>query len=465
MSGIKKRWLGNSVVNLVGGVATAGVNLLLPALVVKYLSAESFSVWNLALQMMVYVNLLSMGLQTATARAVAHGSDAGDEGVSNLTTIVRAARSISRWASLAALLLIAVLVAVYPAFFPDVAGGLLADFRITIAIFGLAAVTQILAQVDMGVFQGLHQNSVFVGVQVLVRLLTLGVVGVGVLMGQPMVALAAMMAFASTMLWPGMRLAFKFGVPWSGDMVNKIAIDLAQRRDLLRYCGSLSVWSVSMLLVNAVGIVLVGRWDFSAVGPYAIAMTAVAVLVGLLNAALSPLLTTSAALFANPATRAQLPRLLMRTTLAAAVLLNLLALAVTILHPFILKHWVGESFVSSAGPLMVVLVAAHCLRNIAAPYSLMLLATGMHRRALLSAMLEGACNLIASVAMGVKWGALGVAGGTLIGAFVGLAGTLVINIRKTPVLAPNPIRFSVYAVVMPMMVFAPMHYLVLRATL
>ncbi len=458
---LKRRWLGNSLVNLVGGLATAGVNVLLPAVVVKHLTAESFSVWNLALQMMVYVNLLSLGLQTTTARAVAHAADSGADGISRLPVIVRAARSISHGASGVALLLVAGLVVGYPLLFPGVSANLVGDFRTTLALFGLAAVTQILAQVDMGVFQGLHRNAVFVSVQMAVRLLTVVSVWLGVQAQQPMVVLAVLMATATALLWPSMRTVVTRGVPWARE-VSAAAIDRVCRQELLRYCGTLSVWSLSMLMVNSVGIVIVGRMDFVMAGPYAIAMTAASVLVGLLNAALSPLMTSATALHASEANRAKLPALLMRSTIGVAILLNLLVAGVIVLHPYILRLWVGEAYVTTTGPSLLVLVGAHCLRNIAAPYALMLLATGLHQRALVSALIEGVANLIASIVLGVIWGAIGVACGTLVGAVVGIAGTLLLNSGRTPSLTPQPLVFSLRAVVLPLLLFAPLHFLLLQ---
>lgn len=454
---LKRRWFGNSLVNLIGGLASAGVNVLLPAVVVAHLTADSFSVWNLALQMVVYVNLLSLGLQTATARAVAHAADTGSVGAARLPVIVRAARSISHGASGVALLLVAGLVAGYPLLFPGVSASLVGDFRTTLALFGLAAVTQILAQVDMGIFQGLHRNVVFVGVQMAVRLLTVLLVWLGVKTQQPMVVLAALMATATALLWPSMRAAVARGVPWARE-VSATALDRICRRELLHYCGTLSVWSLSMLLVNSVGIVIVGHMDFVMAGPYAIAMTAASVLVGLLSAALSPLMTTAAALYANVATRTRLPALLMRSTFWVSVGVNLLAAGVIALHPQILRIWVGDAYVKTAGPMMVVLVAAHCLRNTAAPYALMLLATGLHKRALASAIFEGVANLIASIALGMTMGAVGVAYGTLVGSIVGVVGTLALNSGRTPELTPQPFRLIVYGISIPTLFFLPVNF-------
>lgn len=458
MSTLRQRWLGNSVVNLVGGLATAGVNLVLPAVVVKHLSAEAFSVWNLALQMLVYVNLLSLGLQTATARAVAHAAE--HEHQSGLPIIVRAARSISHGAAGLAVVAVLVLVALYPLLFPGVSTSLVGDFRWTLLLFGVSAVLQILAQVYMGVFQGLHQNWAFVSVQMAVRILTVLAVWMGVVLNVPLAGLAVLMAVASSCLWPAMLGVFRRWVPWAGQ-VRTAALDKVCRGGLLKYCGTLSVWSVSMLLVTSIGIVIVGRIDFMMAGPYAIAMTAASVLVGLLNAALSPLMTAAASLHASESKRHELPALLFKATWGSAFVLNLIFIAVLVLYPTILRLWVGERFVDTAGPMLVILVGAHCLRNLAAPYALMLLATGLHRRALVSAVIEGVSNLLASVVLGYQFGAVGVAGGTLVGAVVGVVGTLWLNTGNTPELTPRPAVFAVKGFVLPMLLFMPV-YLAVR---
>lgn len=464
MTDIRRRWLGNSLVNLIGGLATAGVNVLLPAIVVKHLSTEAFSVWNLALQMLVYVNLLGLGLQTAVARAMAHAVDNDAGSGHSPEMILRSARSLARWASLLGILVVFGLVAAYPLLFPGLSPALVPDFRWTLLLFGFAAVLQILAQVDMGLFQGLHRNRVFVGVQTLVRLTTVLAVWCGAVAGASLVGLALLMASTSALLWPFMAWVARRTVPWARTAAA-LRPDSACRRELLQYCGTLSVWSVSMMLVNSTGIVIVARLDLLMAGPYAVATTAAAVLVGLLNAALSPLMTTGAGLYANAATRSKLPALLTRATTGTAIALNGLFLFLLCTHDFVLTHWVGASFVKTAGPLMIILVGAHCLRNIAAPYSLMLLASGLQRRALVSAVLESVANLVASALLGVAFGAIGVALGTLVGAIVGVAGTLLLNSPRTPDLTPRPMAFVLRGFALPLGLFVPMYFLWLPALL
>lgn len=454
--GLKRRWFTNSFFNLCGGVGGAAVNLALPAVVARYLSADAFSLWSLALQIVVYVNLLALGLQVATARAISYEGDAGAEHALHLPGIARAARSISAIASTLAVVVIGALVVGYPLLFPGLPRALTGEFRVVLVLFGLIAVAQIRAQPEMGVFQGLHRYGVFVSAQLTTRLLAVLLVWLGVQMHQPVPVLALLMAASMAMLWPLMRGAVVRWVSWGRD-IAAAAVDKMRRRDLLQYCAALSVMSVSMLVVNSAGVLIVGRMDFHMTGAYAIAMTAATVPVGLLGAVLSPLLTTASAMYGSSETRAQLPRLLMRSTLIVAVGLNLFFVGIEVLHPAILRLWVGEKFVATAGPLLVILVGAHCLRNVAAPYALMLLAAGLHRRALVTAVLEGVVNLAASVALGLHYGAIGVAFGTLIGSFVGVAGALSFNTGRTPEITPRPWRFSLGAVALPMLLFLPLH--------
>jgi len=459
-NGLKRRWFGNSFINVAGGLGTAAVSLLLPAVVAKYLSTDEFSLWSLALQIIVYVNLLGLGLQLATARAVSYAGDAGADGAWQNPVIARAARSISNKAAMVAALMIVVLVVTCPLLFPSVPRASIAEFRIVLGLFGLVGLAQILSQPDMGVFQGLHRYFSFVGPKMSTQILGVLLVWLGVQARQPIAVLAALMAAGMTLLWPLMRFAVLRAVSW-GRKVASAALNKACRRDLLQYCSAFSVMSVSMLVINTAGVLIVGRMDFPMTGAYAIAMTAATVPVGLLGAALSPLLTTASAMYARQDTRTHLPRLTTITTVIVALGLNLFLVAIELWYPQILRLWVGERFVHTAGPLLVTLVAAHCLRNVGAPYSLMLLATGLHRRALYTAVLEGTVNLVTSVALGIRFGALGVAYGTLIGSIVGLAGCMAFNTGRTPEITPQPFRFSLAAVVLPIAFFLPLHlYLV-----
>jgi O-antigen/teichoic acid export membrane protein len=207
--------------------------------------------------------------------------------------------------------------------------------------------------------------------------------------------------------------------------------------------------------VSSVGVIMVGHIAFAQTGVHALAMSAATVLAGLLGAVFSPLVTTAAALHAQPERRDALPTLLMKSTLSCAVLLSMLFLACLLFVREGITLWVGSHFVEPLTPLLLILVGSHALRNLGAPYAMMLLATGLHRRALLTAAGEGLCNLMATVLLGFHFGITGIAAGTLVGAAAGLIGALLLNARKTPELTPSPLRFALCGFVLPLALFAP----------
>lgn len=457
MTRLMQRWLGNSAANLLGGGSAAVFNLVLPSIVSRHLPTAEFAAWSLALQVVAYINLLGLGLQTATARAIAQAESQGD--TATLQRIVRAANSIANWAVAAASLAALLLAACYPLLFRGIPNYLLGSFQITVLLIGLSTASQLLAIVPMGIFQGLHRNIAYVSVQVGVRLLVVALVWAGARAGIELLGLAALLAAGSALLWPAMRQAMVSTLHWTS-AIRTTPFDPATRRELLDYCASLSVWSVATLLVNTVGVIMVGHVAFEQTGAYALAMSAATVLAGLLGAVFSPLVTTAAALHAQPERRNELPRLLMKSTVYCAVILNLLYLACLLCAREVITLWVGPHFVEQLTPMLLILVGAHALRNLGSPYAMMLLATGLHRRALLTGAGEGLCNLIATVLLGLQFGVIGIAAGTLVGAVAGLVGALVLNARKTPELTPNPFRFTMLGFALPLALFMPLAFFV-----
>jgi O-antigen/teichoic acid export membrane protein len=77
------------------------------------------------------------------------------------------------------------------------------------------------------------------------------------------------------------------------------------------------------------------------------------------------------------------------------------------------------------------------IRLLLNPYATLLIAAAQQRMALMTAMLEGVVNLSFSILLGSKFGATGVALGTLIGSVVSVAGHLIYNMPRT-----NAIRFN-----------------------
>jgi len=93
--------------------------------------------------------------------------------------------------------------------------------------------------------------------------------------------------------------------------------------------------------------------------------------------------------------------------------------------------WVGAGYAQHGARILQVLVAANIIRLSAAPYVMTLIGTGQQRLVTMTPLLEGFCNLFASVIGGYLFGAMGVAIGTLVGSLAGIGGHFIYNMPRT----------------------------------
>ena len=205
-------------------------------------------------------------------------------------------------------------------------------------------------------------------------------------------------------------------------------------REILRDCSGLCVWSVGELLVGGLDIILVAFFDFPAVAFYSVAVTLVLALQGL-NSALFAVLIPEAAVMEARGEAGRLGGMLISATRYGLVSLMLTGLPLILGARVILTCWVGTSAAPHAATVLQILVAANILRLTAAPYAALLIGTGQQRLVWRTPLLEGGVNVLASLAFGLLWGAVGVAFGTLLGAVVGLGSHFAYDLPRTRAIA------------------------------
>jgi O-antigen/teichoic acid export membrane protein len=447
---LRSLFLKNAFANVVGGVGSALFNLVLPALVVRHLSGVEFSVWSLALQVLIYLQLFGFGLQTAMTRFIAHGHELGD--LADQRKTLKAGLALGAGFVALATLAVALLVLCYPLLFSKVPAGMVGDFRICVAVLGLSAAFQLFALIPIGLFAGLHRNIVPVGGQLLVRMLSLLALWLALRAGAGLLALSLTLAACGALLVPVTFLSIR---RWVGALWRGLGpLDRPRLRELMHYCGGLAVWNIAMLLVNGIATMLVGYFQFDKVGPYSLAVTVIAIMVGVQQAIMAPLLATGATLNARQETRAALAGLLIKATRICALGLLASLLVIKFFGASLLAAWLGAAYTGDVFSLLVILAAANLIRNTALPYALLLLALNKQKQVQHTVVLEGVVNLVASLWLAREHGALGVAYGALIGALAGCASNYVFNFSGTPQLVPNIFRYSVHALVLPVLAAA-----------
>jgi len=417
----------NALSNMVRGGSTTLVNILLPAVLVRHLSRSDYSIWVLILQIAAYSIYLELGFQTAVGRYIALAVDADDREAGN-AVYSTALVALTCAAALGVLCLTGVAFAAHW-LFPEVPSTALRPMQTALLIFGCSVALGLPSFAWTGIFIGLQRNE-------LIAIITGGgklLLGVSVALaasrGASIIELAAIAATINILsyftLWLMVRVKSQF-------VFRLNLITRATIREILGYCYSLMLWNLSMLLINGLDLILVGRLEFNALAPFAIASTLVGTIQGIQLAIFNATMPRAAVLHGRRATQA-LGRLVIRNTQLGTALLILVGIPLLIYAGPILRIWVGAEYVSRGRMYLNVLVVANIIRLVATPYTVVLVASGQQRLVILSPILEGVTNLAASVVLGERYGAIGVALGTCIGGIVGLLGHVLYNLPRTRV--------------------------------
>ena len=424
---------------MIGGAGSALFNLLLPALVVRHLGKLEFSVWSLALQVLIYLQIFGFGLQTAMTKYIAHGHALID--IEDQRKTVKAGLVLAGIFALLAAVAVGGLVIFYPLLFSNVPRELVSEFRICIFVLGISAAWQLLSLMPMGLFIGMHRNIIPVTAQLLVRMLSLFMLWVVLQNGAGLLVLSLTMAICGALLVPMNYMAAR---RWASDLLIQLgALDRVRFREMLGYCGSLAVWNIAMLLVSGVAIMMVGYFDFQRVASYSLAATLITIMIGVQQAIISPLLPAGAKLNAREETRPELAGLLNRSTLICMLSLGLSVLLMKFLGDWFLQLWLGKGYSPDILKILLILAAANLIRNTALPYSMLLLAVNMQKQVQLTVLVEGIVTLIASLTLASSHGAIGIAYGALVGSIAGLLCNYTFNFSKTRLLVPNILKFSI----------------------
>jgi len=449
-----RRWAKNSFANLASGAIGALYNFALPALLSRSLSKGEYSAWALALQMTAYINLFGMGLQTATGRFVAEADASGNQ--EKLLAVANAAKKIINVSTLLAVAAVAILVVVYPEIFSALPDSLKGMFRITVLALGLSTALQLQSLLPIGIFTGLHKNILFVAAQATSKVIT--VIGLWICTGAgaSIAVIALTFALLSATTLPLLAFIARRTVPWYRQVTARPAFTVTGK-ELLKFCVTLSVWSICTIMVTSVSTIVVGIHDFPHVASYSIAVTMNAIFVGLLSALMSPLMTSASAMSGTPSGREQIPRLLMRATFIGNILLHISLIIFIPLGPWFLKMWVGGELATDAYQLAILLLIANVIRNHMLPYSYILLSLSMHRLALMTAVAEGVISVGLSFTLASVYGARGVAIASIVAATIGALSLMVITFPRTRTVLPSIPRFLSFSMLVPLLIALPFY--------
>jgi len=426
----------NAAANIARGGASSIVALLVPPFLTRSMSPDAFGAWSLVLQMGAYVGYFDFGIQTALARFVAHSTERGDLEYRN--RVASSAFAILSVCGGMALLAIVALTVLLPDLFHQLHGSLLKDSRIALLVVGGTLAVCLPSSTFSSLFVGLQRNEIPAAMISVPRLAGAVLIVLAVRLGGGLPAMAMVMAAVNLSSFLLQYLAYR---RWITSL--KISFALVSRsvvRELVSYCFSLTVWSLSLLLVTGLDVAIVGAYRFGDVAYYAVAATLVTFFTGLFGAVYGALGAPAAVLHARE-DRPGLARMVASTTRIGMLLLLVTGVPMIFWARPLLRLWVGADYANHASPILQMLLIANILRICVSPYIIAMISTGAQRHIILVPLLEGVVNLVSSVIGGYYLGAIGVAFGTLIGAGVSVCGHIFYTMRRNPAI---DLRISSY---------------------
>jgi O-antigen/teichoic acid export membrane protein len=448
----KRKVLQGSASNMVRVLLSLMVSLVLPPFLVHRMAPAEYSAWVLILQLSAYVNLLDFGLQTAIGKFVAEYEASGDHAASH--GVVSTSFTILGGAATIACAAIAVMVWSVPRLFHQMPAALVPEVRFALLAVGLSSALALPFSTFLSTFVGLQQYVFPTVIATVGRVGSASALVILLLMHGSLVELALAMAgfnvlTAATQFLGWRRLLrarVNFSFLWFD---RRYAILLA------KYGSVLSIWTLAMFFVSGLDLVVVGHYRYQDTGFYAIANGPSVFMITVINSVFGPLVPAVSSMQSG-STPDRIGDLCIRITRYCVLLLCLLGLPLFFGAYPLLSLWVGKRYAVQSVLYLQVLVLGNVVRQLALPYILMVVATGRQHLATVAAIAEACVNIALSLWLVQRIGAVGVALGTLIGAFVSIGVHLLISIPRTQatILIQRP-RLLRQGVLRPLLVITP----------
>lgn len=406
----------NTVASLLRVGAVSVVALILPAYLIHHLSVQTYAAWVLIVQLGAYVSYLDLGIQVAVSKFVAeydakNNHDAAGRHASAGLVLMIIAGALGLGLTL-------VLAWQVPRLFAAMPANLYHDVRVSIVLVGASLSFGLVCAVYSAVFLGLQRYWIPTAITILNRSAFAAIViAVVALHGN----LAAMgVAVAAVNVFTGFLQVGVWQRKAAHIRVSPLLVETPVLKSVARFCSLQSIWTMAMLCIAGLDITIVGHYDYPQTAYYSIATLPTNFMLMIVASVLGPLMPASSAM-STRRSPVEMGQVLANATRYSTLVLLLIGLPLMVYGLPILRIWVGSAYAFHAIGYLRILVLANIIRNLCAPYATMVIATNRQGAATTAAVSEAVVNLGSSVLLAGRFGASGVAIGTVIGAFVSVS--------------------------------------------
>jgi O-antigen/teichoic acid export membrane protein len=425
-AGLKTTLSRNVVLSLARVAVNSLIALALPAYLTHHLPVSTYAAWVLILQLAAFVSFLDFGVQTGVSKFVAEFDAKGDTvGAGHYAS---AGLAIMTLTGLLGVALTTALAWQVPHLFHNMPATLYRDVRISVVLVGTSMSFGLLCSVFGSVFLGLQRYAVPMGIAILNRTAFTIAVLVAVALHSSLAAMGAAVALVN--MTTGLLQVAAWRQMTSRIRVSFALVDYRALKQMARYCSLLAIWTVGMVCVSGLDVTIVGHYAYNETAYYSIATLPTNFMILIIASVLGPMMPASSAL-STQRTPSEMGDILARFTRYSTALLLLTGLPLVVCGLPILRLWVGPVYAIHSLTYLRILVVANIIRQICAPYATMVAATGKQGAATAAPIFEALVNLASSVYLASRFGAMGVAFGTLLGSFVSISLHFAVSMHLT----------------------------------
>lgn len=425
---------------VVRGASTAVSTLVLSLCLGLWAPRPLFNSWTLVAGLVAWLNLIEIGYSSSVVRFVSEEFDRRRQAF-----VVRIVERQVGYAAVVAMAAFAFLSVVLPSMYPSTARAV-ASLPAALFIAAAFSTATLVLSPSTYFFVGRLETKVIAVTNIAVRLSQF----VGILAFAVTTHQVIPMAFCYGLppLIGGLYLRSRAVSDRSGLVPDEIA---GLRARVIEHTKAAAIWTISGAFISNLDIPLVGRFAPEALGEYSICLSGGLLVAGLHTALISPIVARSANHSDNlDVLTSWIVSVARRTNLMMGLCVSALIAGAVVLQP-LLRFSDRQRFIH----IFVLLSGAQLSRILAGPYCAALLGTGDHKRVVLSPILEAVMNTAASVVLGLRFGATGVAAGTLLGAILSLTLHIGYNMKRTTQVPINPREYLCRAVLPAVAVVGP----------
>jgi O-antigen/teichoic acid export membrane protein len=441
----------NIVASLARVLVVSLVALVLPAYLTHRLPVTTYAAWVLILQLGAYVSYLDLGIQIGVSKFVAEHESRGDN--AGASRHASAGLALMLAAGILGVGLAIILAWQVPRLFSTMPANLYHEVRTSLLLVGSSLSFGLVCAVHSAVFQGLQRYWIPMMLSIVNRALYAAIVIAVVALHGNLVAMGSAVALVNVATGAMQVIAWRKRA--SHVALSFRLVEFGVLKDVTRFCSLQSIWTIAMLCITGLDIAIVGHYDYVQTAYYSIATLPTNFMLMIAAAVIGPIVPASSAI-STQRSPVEMGDFLARITRYGAVTLLLTALPLLVYGFVVLRVWVGPEYAIHTIRYLRILILANVIRNLCAPYAAMVVGTGRQGAGILTAVSEAIVNLGSSLYLASRYGAIGVAIGTLIGSFVSVGLHFLVTMPLTHrTLTISPSRLFLKGFLQPSVIVIP----------